>query len=148
MDSADPSRREDADADCSRDSERAADRCRADGVLDGGGRKVSWPDLASFGCKVGELVFGKAHAYFSVQHPDRRRHSTRRTHLTLGLEAGLDPLARREAVRDERGLERDDGTATRERLVHLVREADHAERSISMKRLSSPRRASWKPARR
>jgi hypothetical protein len=42
-------------------------------------------------------------------------------------------------VRDESGLERDDGAARGQRLAHLVGDADHAERSISTKRLSSPR---------
>jgi hypothetical protein len=68
--------------------------------------------------------------------------------VPLGLEPDLDTLAGRETVRDERRLEGDDGAAGGQRLVHLVGDADHADRSISTKRLSSPRRASWKPARR
>ncbi len=58
--------------------------------------------------------------------------------------ADLDALARREAVRDERRLERDD----RRRLAHLVGDADHAGRSISTNRLRSSPRTSRKPARR
>ena len=67
---------------------------------------------------------------------------TRRSHLPLRLEPHLHALAGREAVRDERGLEGDDGAARGQRLAHLVGDADHAERSISTKRLSSPRRTS------
>src|SRR5205085_5908072 len=100
------------------------------------------------GSEARELVLAEADAHFAIQDADGRRDRTDRTDLSLRLEPDLDAFARREPVRDERGLERDDGGAPRERLAHFVAEADHADRSISMKRLSSPRRASWKPARR
>jgi len=44
--------------------------------------------------------------------------------------------------------EGDDGAACVQRRANLFRDADHADRSISAKRLSSPRRTSWNPARR
>ena len=66
-----------------------------------------------------------------------------------------DAFAGREAVRDERRLERDHGGTLGERLAHLVREADHAGRSMVMNSCSpnfsnvrtcrSP--TSWKPSR-
>ena len=65
-------------------------------------------------------------------------HGAGRAHLPLRLEPDLDALAGREAVRDERRLERDDGAAGGQRFAHLVGDADHAGRSISTKRLSSP----------
>ena len=64
------------------------------------------------------------------------------------LEPDLDAFAGREAVRDERRLERDDRASGGQRLAHLVGEANQADRSISTKRLSSPRPTWWKPARR
>ena len=148
MDAADAAGREDADPDRARGGEGASHRRCADRSLDGGSREVPWPDLARERPEASELLLGQPDVHFSVQNADGRGNRTRRSHLPLRLEPHLHALAGREAVRDERGLERDDGAARGERLAHFVGDADHAERSISTKRLSSPRRTSWKPARR
>ena len=144
MHASDPAGREDADACRPSDGERAADRRRAGGVLHGGGRQVARPDLARFRPEVRELFRRQSEANLPAEAANGRGDGARRPHLPLDL----DTLAGREAVRDESRLERNDGTACGERVAHLVGEADHAERSISTKRLSSPRRTSWKPARR
>ena len=148
MDAADPAGGEHADAGRARDGERAADGRGADRALDGCGREVARPDLARLGAEAAELLRRQPDAHLAVEDADGRRDGARRAHLPLRLEPDLDALAGREAVRDERRLERDDGAAAGERLAHLVGDADHADRSISTKRLSSPRRTSWNPARR
>jgi hypothetical protein len=148
MDAADASGREHPDAGRPRDGERAADRGGADGVLHCGGSEVARPGLPRVRPEAGELLRGQPDAHRAVEHADGRRDGARCTHLPLRLEADLDAFAGREAVRDERRLERDDAAARGERLAHLVGNADHDDRSISAKRLSSPCRTSWKPARR
>ena len=115
---------------------------------DGRGREVARPGLARLGAESAELLGREPDAYLAVEDSDRCRDGAGRAHLPLRLEPDLDALAGWEPVRDERRLERDDGAAGGQRLAHLVGDADHADRSISTKRLSSPRRASWKPARR
>ena len=104
--------------------------------------------MRAAGTEAAELLRRQPDADLAVEDSDRRRDGAGRAHLPLRLEPDLDALAGREAVRDERRLERDDGAAGGQRLAHLVGDADHADRSISTKRLSSPRRTSWKPARR
>ncbi len=148
MDAADAPGREDAEARRPRNCERAAHRRRADRALDGGGREVTRACLPRVGVEARELLLREADAHLAVEDADRRRHRSRRPHLPFRLEADLDALARGEAVRDERRLERDHGSAGVERVPDLVGEADHADRSISTKRLSSPCRTWWKPARR
>ncbi len=106
------------------------------------------PALRAAATNRRKLLGREPDANLAVEDSDRRRDGAGRAHLPLRLEPDLDALAGREAVRDERRLERDDGTAGGQRLAHLVGDADHADSSISTKRLSSPRRTSWKPARR
>ena len=142
MDAADAAGREDADSRRARDGERAADGRRADGALYGCGGEVARPGFAGVGLEAGELLRGQADADLPVEYAHSRRDSARVPHLALRLEPDLDALARGEAVRDERGLERDDGSACGERVAHLRGDVDHADRSISTKRLSSPLRAS------
>ena len=112
------------------------------------GREVARPDLARLGAEPDELLSRQPDPNLAVEDSDRRGDGAGRAHLPLRLEPDLDALAGREAVRDQRRLERDDGAAGGQRVAHLVGDPDHAESSISTKRLSSPRRASWKPARR
>ena len=51
----------------------------------------------------------------AVEDADRRGHGARRPHGRLAREADLDAVGRREAVRDERRLERDDRALLGER---------------------------------
>src|SRR5437879_5307292 len=148
MDAADSAGRENADPGCARDRERAAQRRRPDCALDGGGSEVARPDLARMRHEAGELVLRQPDTQLSVEDADRRGDGSRGAHLPLGLQSDLDALAWREAVRYEGRLERDDPAVAGESLAHLVGDADHADRSISTNRLSSPRLASWNPARR
>ena len=105
-----------ADARRARDRERAADRRRADRALRDRGGEVARADLARVGAEARELASREPDDDLAVEHADRRGHRAGRAHLPLRLEPDLDALARREAVRDERRLERDDGA----RLAHLV----------------------------
>ncbi len=95
------------------------------------------PDLARGGVEASELLLRQPDAHLAVEDADRRRDGARARAPALRLEPDRDAFAGREAVRDERRLERDDGASAGERLAHLLRDADHAERSISTKRLSS-----------
>ena len=144
MDPAEPAGRHERDSRGARDRERAANRRRPDCALLHRDREVARADLARGGVEARELVLCQPDDDVAVEDADRRRDGARCAHLPLGLHADLDALARREAVCDERRLERDD----RRRLAHLVRDADHAGRSISTKRLRSSAFTSRKPARR
>ena len=108
------------------------------------------PDLARVRAEARPARFApRPTSELAVEDADRRRHRARRAHLALRLEPDLDALAGREAVRDERRLERDDRAARGERLAHLLGDPDHAGRSISTNRLSSSlRTTSRNPARR
>ena len=57
----------------------------------------------------------------AVEDADRRRHRAAGAHRALRGDPDLDPLAGREAVRDERRLERDDAVAAGERLARPPR---------------------------
>ena len=113
------------------------------------GAEVARPDLARAGVEPRQLLLVESDPQLAVEHADRRRHGAARPYPPLRLAPDLDALARREAVRDQRRLERDDRAARGERLAHLLGDPDHAGRSISTKRLSSsPRTTSRNPARR
>jgi hypothetical protein len=117
--------------------ERPADGRRGDGALRCRGPEVARAGLAGGGIEARELLFRQPDAHVSVEDADRRRHRAGSAHLRLRLEPDRHAFAGREAVRDERRLERDDGTAAGERVAHLGRDADHAGRSM--------RRNSWSP---
>ena len=145
MDAAETAGRHQRDPGGARDGERAAHRRRADEALLDRGGEVARPDLAGRRVEPRQLVLAQPDDDLAVEHADRRRHRAAGAYPALRLEADLDALAGREAVSDERGLERDD----RARLAHLLGDTDQAGRSISTKRLrSSPRSTSRKPARR
>src|SRR5579884_1220270 len=146
VDAADAAGGEDADPDRARDGERASDRRGADGVLHDRGGEIAGTDLARVRAEPGELLRSQPDAHLAVENSDGRRERAGRADLPLGLEPDLGALARREAVRDERRLERHDGAAGSKGVAHLVRDADHAGRSISTKRLSSLLRTSRNPA--
>ena len=148
MDAADAAGRENPDPGGSRNRKRAADGRGADGALNRSRREVARPGLPRLRPEASQLLRSQPDAHLSVEDADRRRNRTRLAHLPLGLETDLDAFAGREAVRHERRLERDDSAARGERFADLFGDADHADSSISAKRLSSLRRTSWKPARR
>src|SRR5581483_7023449 len=106
------------------------------------------PHLARVRPEAHEFLLRQSRSHLAVEDADGRRDRARCSHLALGLQPDRDALAWREAVRDERRLERDDRASGAQGLAHLVGEAYHTVSSISTKRLSSPRRTSWKPARR
>ena len=84
------------------------------------------PTLRASAVEAAELVLalGEADAEPAVEDADRRRHRARLAHAPLALEPDLDALAGREAVRDERRLERDDGAPVGERVADLVRDGE------------------------
>src|SRR5262249_25300949 len=135
------------------DRERAADGGRADRALHDGGSQVAWPELPRRGVEPCQLVRRQPDDDVAVEHADRRRHGTRlpdpppRGERHLGALPGrgaLRALTGREAVRDERRLERDD----RPRLAHLIGDADHGmapSRATQRAAASSP--ASTPPTR-
>ena len=70
----------------------------------------------------------------AVEHPDRGGDGARRANGLLAVEARRDPVGSGEAVRDERGLEGDDGALLLERRLHLFADADeivHGHRSLA-----------------
>ena len=90
---------------------------RADG-------EVARPELARGGSEALELRAVEPDPDLPVEHADRRRHRAGRPHGCLAREPDLDAVGRREAVRDERRLERDDGALLLERRLHLVADVD------------------------
>ena len=66
----------------------------------------------------------ETHADDTVEHADRRRHRSCLANGRLARETDLDPVRRREPVRDQRGLERDDRIAGVERRAHLLADDD------------------------
>ena len=88
------------------------------------GGEVARPDLARVGVEARELVLRQADPDRAVEDADRRRHRARLAHAPLALEPDRDALAGREAVGDERRLERDDGAALAERGRHFLGDGD------------------------
>ena len=83
------------------------------------------PSLRADASNRAELVLGQADDDLAVERADRRRHGSAVPDRLLGGEADLDSFAGREAVRDERRLERDDAAPGRLRLANVVGEPDH-----------------------
>jgi hypothetical protein len=135
VDAADPACAQEANPRRPADGERPADRCRADDTLDGRGGEVARPDLASTGVEPLQLGLGQPDHDLAVEDADRRRDGARLAHAPLRLEADGDALSGREAMGHERRLERDDSAC----LAYLVRDADHAERSMSTNGISPER---------
>ena len=79
------------------------------------GGEVARADLARRGVEAAELLLGRARHDLAVEHADGRRHRAAGADGALGGEPDLDALAGREAVRDERRLERDDAAPAGER---------------------------------
>ena len=85
----------------------------------------------------------------AVEDADSRGNGAGRTHLPLRLETHLDALAGREAVRDERRLERDDRAARLERALDFGRDDDAhgVAASFSMQRAAAASAVSAPPTR-
>ena len=106
------------------------------------------PSLRADGVEARELVLGQPDADLAVEHADRRRHRAAVAHRLLGGEPDLDALAGREAVGDERRLERDDAAALAQRLLDLVGDADHGiAPSGAQQRAAASRPSSGPPSR-
>ena len=130
VDAAEAARAHEADPDDPAGGERAADRRRADDALRDRRREVARADLARVGGEAAELVLRQADAQRSVQDADRRGHAARCPHAPLALETDLDAFAGREAVRDERRLERDHRSPVCERVADLVRDLEQIHHGI------------------
>ena len=92
-----------------------ADRRRADGSLHGADGEVARAELARVGREALELVLVEPDADLPVEDADRGRHRSGGADAPLAREPDLDAVRRREPVRDERRLERDDGALLLER---------------------------------
>ena len=125
MDAADSAGAQEADPGCAAGGERAADGRRADGALDDRSREVARADLARVCREPLELGVREADAERAVEHADRRRQGARVADGPRGLEPDGHSLACREAVRDERRLERDDRRAASKCVRDLGRDPDH-----------------------
>ena len=119
VDAAEPAGAHEADPDRAAGRERAADGRRADRVLDERGGEVARADLARVGVEALELVLGEADPEPAVEDADGRRHGAGLADAALALEPDRDALAGGKAVRDQRRLERDDGSPLGERLPDL-----------------------------
>src|SRR5207248_1807859 len=113
------------DPDPAADRQRPAYGGRADPSLCDASREISRAGLPRAPVEPGQLLRREPDANASLEHTDRRGDGPGRAHAPLGLEPHLDPLSRREAVRDERRLERDHRRAIAERPLDLGRELDH-----------------------
>ena len=123
MDAAEPAGRHEADPGRPADGERPSDGRCADDSLDGGRREIAWAELARRGVEPLELRGRQADDDLAVEHADGRRDASSVADRPLRGESDLDALARREAVGDQRRLERDDAAlrlrALREPLRRL-----------------------------
>ena len=124
VDSAEPTRAHEADADGGGCGERPTDGGRADGALHRAGREVARPELAGGWCEALELLGGEADHDTAVEHPDGGGHGARGADGGLAREADLDSCRRGEPMRDERRLECDERTPLLERRLNLVGHAN------------------------
>ena len=113
MDAADASRAEKRNADPGGDDQCATHGGRPDRALNGACGEIARAGFAGVRSEALELARPEAYADPVVEDTDRRRNGSRRAHGGLTLEPDLDPVRRGETVRDERGLERDDGAHPR-----------------------------------
>ena len=120
VDAADPARAEEPDADLPRDRERPSDGRRPDRALSCAGGEIPRPDLPRVRREAGELGGLETDSDPAVENADGRRDGAGRPDRVLALGRDLEPVRRGEAVRDERRLECDDGSATGESLADLV----------------------------
>ena len=128
MDAADAARAYEPDPDPPADGERAAHGRGAEQPLRGADPELARPCLPGLAAGLGEaleLVFRQTDPDGAVHDADRGRHRARLVYPPLGVECDLQPLTGGKPVRDERRLERDDGSAGVEGLADLGGQLDH-----------------------
>src|SRR2546428_3603442 len=130
---AEPTGSQQADADGAADGGRSADRRGAASTLNDACGEIACADLARRRVEPPELVLGQSDPDLSVEDADRRRDRARFADALLRFESDRDSRAGREAVRDQRRLERDHAA----RLSNLVGDDDHG---------SAPNRATQRAA--
>src|SRR3954447_24527861 len=121
VDAADAAGAHEADPDGAAHGKRPADGRRADRALRDAEAEVPRPGLARARVEALELLTRQPDTDLAVEDADGRGHRTRSPHALLRFRADRHAFARREAVRDQRRLERDD----RMRLANFFRDADH-----------------------
>ena len=124
MDAAEAAGAHEADPDGAAGGQRPADGRRADGSLHDRGGEVARADLARVGGEAAELLLREPDAELPVEDADRGRYGAGVADAPLALEPDLDALPRREAVRDERRLERHDRASIGQRVVDLFGDPD------------------------
>ena len=139
MDSAEPTRAHEADADGGGCGERPTDGGRADGALHRAGREVARPELAGGWCEALELLGGEADHDTAVEYPDGGGHGARGADGGLAREADLDSRRRGEPMRDERRLECDERVPVLEGGLNFLGDADQVLHAAQRSRVASPR---------
>src|SRR5215210_8386024 len=121
MDTADPPGAHEPDPGVATDGERSAHGRRPGRPARDARSKVARADLARVGREALELLAAQPDADLPVEDADRRRDRPGGTHDALALASDRDSFTRRESMRDDRRLERDD----RARVANFVGDADH-----------------------
>ena len=124
MDTAEAAGAHEANADRGGCRERPAHRRSADDALHRAGREVARPELAGARREALELRGREADHDAALEHADCGRYGAGDADRVLARETDLDPCGRREPVRDERRLERDDRALFLERFGDLVGDSD------------------------
>ncbi len=83
------------------------------------------PSLRASASKRAELLLRQADDQLAVEDADRGRHRAALPHRALGRKSDVDPFAGREAVRDERRLERNHAAAVAQSLGNFDRDPGH-----------------------
>src|SRR6185437_2602953 len=118
---AEPARAHEPDACSAAHRECPADRRRADRTLHDARRKIARSDLARACVEPRQLVLVEPDPDLTVEHADRRGDGARLAHPTLRLETDGAAFSCREAVCNQRRLERDD----RRGLAYLFGDHNH-----------------------
>ena len=107
-------------------------------------------DRQSYRMRFSDVTSVEADAEQPVENADRGGHGSCLAHASLALETHRDALPRRDAVRDERRLEGDDGPTLGERMAHLVRyvqDVHGIDPSFATQRAAAARASSGPPTR-
>ena len=108
------------------DAVRAAGAVPATIAVLGGERQVADAELGDVGRGDAlQAVLVEADVRLAAEHGDRRRHGAGRAHGVLELARDREVAWARQAVGDDRRLERDHRPAQRQRLGDLGRDVDH-----------------------
>ena len=113
MHAADAAGAHEPDANYPRHGEHTAHRCGAHVARDRTRREVARAELPRIGVEALELVVAETDADASVEDADRGRDRARLSDCALHGEPDLHAVRRREPVRDDGGLERDDRSVRR-----------------------------------